>query len=217
MLEGITNINPDSAYKGEKKKVVFYPAASRGQKPAGHGEDSISLSPSLHFLLEKNWNPVQLKEISSHKIFLHFILSELEFKIELDIDKVQLEKKFLYKVISSNEIEKTKTLIQVEFKPALDFLPSKYESPLHNLVSFHSLFKKVRDYNLISQINSIDTDAVRNLLEGIEKGIINELNHITSGVLQLYEKISGTNCNQLKVSNESISLIHILNITTVIN
>jgi hypothetical protein len=217
MLEGITNINPDSAYKGDKKKVVFYPAVSRGNKPAGHGEDSISLSPSLHFLLEKNWNPVQLKEISSHKIFIDFILAGLEFKIDLDIDKVLLEKKFLYKVISSNETEKTKTLLQIEFKPSLDFLPSKYEAPLQNLSSLHALFGKVKEYNLIAEVNSIDADAVRNLLEGIEKGVINEFNHITSGVLQLYEKISGTNCNQLKISNENFSLVHILNITTVNN
>ncbi len=215
MLEGITNINPDSGYKGDKKKVIFYPAASKAHKTAGHGEDSISLSPSLHFLLEKNWNPVQIKEISAHKIFIDFILSGLEFKIEFDLDKVLLEKKFLYKIISTDETEKIKTLLQIEFKPSLDFLPSKYEAPLQNLSSLHSLFGKIKDYNLIAEVNSIDADAVRNLLEGIEKGVINELNHITSGVLQLYEKISGTNSNQLKISNESISLIHILNITTV--
>lgn len=215
MLEGITNINPDSAYKGEKRRPTFYPAAVKGQKSAGHGEDSILLSPSMHFFMEKNWQPLQLKEISSHKIFVNFILSGLEFKIDLDVDKLLLEKKFLYKIISTRDTDKTKTMVQLEFKPSLEFLPAKYESPLHNLPSLRALFQKIIEYNLQAEINSINADAVRNLLDGIEYGIIDELNHITSGVLRLYEKVSGVNSNQFKFNNENISLVSILNITTV--
>lgn len=215
MLEKITNINPDSSYKGERKNTQAFPLAAKGQKHTGLGNDSISLSPSIHFLMEKNWHPVQLKEISSKKIFVDFIFSELEFKIDLDFDKVLLENKILYKIISANESDKTKTLAQIEFKPASDFTSAKYESYSTTLFSLHSLFTKITQRNLQSEANSIDTDTVRNLLEDVEHGVIEELGYITSGVLQLYEKISGVNSSQFKIGNESLSMVHILNITTI--
>ncbi len=215
MLEKISNINPDSAFKGEKKRQTVFTSLPKGQKHVNLGEDSITLSPSVHFLLGKNWQPVQLKEFASRKLFLHFIFSGLEFKIDFDLDNILLNKKFIYKIISSQDSDKTRTLIQLDFKPALDFLPSDHESLILNLSSLQFLFGRMKELNLQTGVNFIDADAVRNLLDGIENGVIKEMNYITAGVLHLYEKMSGANCNQLKVSNEDFALVHIHNITAV--
>ncbi|MCX6151069.1 MAG: hypothetical protein NTX22_11125 [Ignavibacteriales bacterium] len=217
MLEKITNINPDSNYKGEKKSGNFLPAFSKANKHFDLGNDAIHISPAMHFVLEKGWHLRELKEFSGRKIFVSFIFVDFEIQSEIDFDKLLLSKKIVYKIIKTKELNgsRRKLMLVLNFNLNKSFEIIDDQNLLFNLRELEILFDRISQLDIKSELNCFDTSAIRNLMDDIYKGLTFEFNYITTNLLLFFERVTKLNCRFIKQEEEISDVIKIEKIVAV--
>jgi|WetSurMetagenome_2_1015567.scaffolds.fasta_scaffold45780_4 hypothetical protein len=197
MLDKITNINPESGYKNEKHGGNFIMSFSKVSKHPELGNDAIQISPALHNLLEKGWRLIELKEINPRKVFIKFLFAEFIFQVEVDFDKLLSTKKLLYNITKEKKSFGKNRKIML----SLTFNINKYfqvEDNLPILVSLRDmeiLLERISQLELEAEINNFDTYAIKSLMDEIYKGLIIELNYISTNLLLFFEKFTKINCH----------------------
>ena len=216
MLEKITNINSESAYKNEKRGGNFLPVFTKTVKHSDLGNDAIKISPVLQYILDKGWQLKELKEINSRKISIKFLFAGFEFQADVDFDKLMAGKKIEYIIVkerNTNEINQS-IMVNLTFNINKSFLIDENQSTLINLKETEVLFERISQLDLESEINSFDTYAIKSLMDDIYEGLVYELNYITSNLLLLFEKITKINCHFIKQEIEEPEIIKLDKIYT---
>ena len=217
MLEKITNINSESAYKNEKRGGSFLPVFNKTIKHPDQGSDAIKISPPMQYILDKGWHLKELKEINSRKITIKFLFAGFEFQVDIDFDKLFTGKKIEYVIIRERNINGMNHSLMLNLTFCISnkhFSIDENNEVLVNLKELEELFERISQLNLESEINSFDTYAFKSLMDDIYDGLVSELNYITSNLLLLFEKITQINCRFIKQENEETEIIKLDKIYT---
>jgi hypothetical protein len=209
MLDKITNINPESGYKNEKHSGNFLLSISKIPKHSELGNDAIQISPALHYILEKGWRLIEIKEINPRKILIKFLFAEITFQTEIDFDKLLTSKKLFYNISKEKKSfgKERRILLSLTFNINKYFQIDDNQTTVVVLRDLEVLFERISQLELESEINNFDTYAIRSLMDEIYKGLITELNYISSNILLFFEKMTKINCHFIKQEEEIAEII----------
>ena len=209
MLEKITNINPESGYRKEKHVSNFFLSLSKTSKHTDLGNDAIQISPAMHYILEKGWRLIELKEVNPRKINLKFLFADFVFHTEVDFDKLQTLKKIEFKISKEKKRfgRDRKIMLNLIFNINKYFQIDENQTALLALRDMEILFERISQLELEAEINNFDTYAIKSLMDEIYKGLVTEVSYIANNLLLFFERITQINCRFIKQEEEITEII----------
>ena len=217
MLEKVENINPKGSFKQKDRK--------RKKESAYHAhfvekhfiKDSIVLSPAAQFLANLNWTLKDIQYLSNDKILLNFLIDEVEFYTEIDLDKLYTEEMQLFHILKSNVKYSGEEKILIQLMIYKDMVKTVDDDLKFEIPVISDLFDKVFDLKLKTDIGKEDYVLLRNLIEDIEEQLVEEFQYVLYGIYTFLDKLGKFNLvknylfnydidNPLRI--EKITVIH---------
>ncbi len=203
MLNRIANISTTKEYKGsQKRRSSDAEKYLAGQNFVGGVRDSNDLSSAGLYLTRAHWIIKELRKDTREKIFLDFIISNLRFKVYVDIPRVLKNRVLDYTVYYTQENSPLGThasgLMQVELAN-LQFGGLINASPLKSL---NTLFKR---FDTISAENELTPDSqmmMEVITDGLENGLYREFVYINSTLFTFLGKMFGRDFSLLSLPAE---------------
>jgi hypothetical protein len=191
MLDKIKNIDSGSDYRGPGsqfllKKNPYQRHYSRGTEL----HDSVNISPALLFLNQINWKLKDFKHEVNEKLFIDFIVSNIEFQTNIEIVSLNSLHSLNYNIIKGNEEDK-KGKILAQLSVNLDGVDYERDDLIVNFNTLHVFLERLFKLNIETELSVGDSLALKNLLDGLMSGIKNELDHVNSLLFIFFDKLTG--------------------------
>ena len=216
MLDKISNISAGSGYSASAKSNSFNGliGAVYNKKIGPH--DSVNISPALKFLNLVNWKLKEFKHVINDKLFLAFLVSDIEFQISIDLLNFTNLFRLDYRVIKERKGDNWKSRTIMDLESVLGTI-QYYEEPfLINFSALNVLFQRTFDANIYTEITENDRYLTEELMRDIKFGIKDEFGVLNSFLFTFIEKLTGLkNVNGLKINEDiepvTIKKIKVLN------
>ena len=196
MLEKINNISAGSEY-GKSTKVNSFSGtltASYTKKVDSH--DSVDISPAMQYLNHINWRLKELKHIVNEKIFIVFVVSEIEFQTSLSLIDFNNLKFLDYKIVKEKKGENWRSKIFVELTSSVDKIWYDFEPKIINLSGLNVFLQRIFDANIYREINGDEKYLINDLIADILPGIKNEFDFLNNFLFNFVEKLTGIKLNE---------------------
>ena len=208
MLEKIINIKPNDAYKGRKKSSNFEKFLRKNSAASGVDKDSLTFSPAAKYLHLIHWNLKEIKFLTNDKILIRFFVDDFEIKTEIDFLNFYTSPRHLFDVIydkkSGSGSKKCRGLLSLK----MEKIQILNETEKINLIAHHSLFERYLSMNVHSDFDKYDNYATRELLDGIEYQLSNEMQDMMNIIYTLINKTEKFNLiNYFEFDSDSSSSV----------
>jgi len=217
MLEKIENINPKSSFKEKDRKRKKENAYHTRLVEKHFIKDSIILSPAAQFLANLNWKLKDIQYLSNDKILLNFLIDDVEFYTEIDLDKLYTEEMQLFHILKSNLKYAGEEKILIDLMIYKDTIKTVGDNLKFEIPAIVDLFDRVFDLKLKTDIDKEDYVLLHNLIEEIQEKLVEELQYVLYGIYTFLDKLGKFNLvknylfnydieNPLRI--EKITVIH---------
>ncbi len=207
MLDKISNISAGSGYSTSAKSNSFSGLIGAVYNKKIDSHDSVNISPALKFLNLVNWKLKEFKHVINDKLFLAFLVSDIEFQISIDLLNFTNLFRLDYRVIKERKGDNWNTRTIMDLESVLSTI-QYYEEPfLINFSALNVLFLRIFDSNIFAEITEKDRYYTEELMRDIKFGIKEEFGFLNSFLFTFIEKLTGLkNVNRLEI-NEGIEPI----------
>ncbi len=214
MLERIVTIESGFDFrKPQGRSKQFDKAFAHAVDNRIIGSDSANLSPAAVFLQRMHWRLIKLKQSSSEKVLLHFLVDDIEFETDLELTPHSSGKqRFLMSdyFLKDGKRLRCGTLYSLERKLLTE--SAEYElAPLNAVKAYFERAvsdSKHHDFpvNAIPEISWYDT---------LNDRLSSELNNIYTGALALVEKVVQGAIHRVTSERQQHSLLELERFTIV--
>ncbi len=191
MLEKINNISTKSDYSQAGHASNFGNFLNSANTRKVYPHDSADISPAFKFLNSVRWKLNEFKYITDEKLFLGFILSQIEFHTVIDLVNFEKLNVLNYKVIKENKEDNSLRKIITDLSVKIDGINYFEESVLINFSALNIFFQRVFYLNINREISRDEKYFFDELLEGIFYGIQEEFIRLNSHILIFLDKLTG--------------------------
>ncbi len=189
MLNKIDNISAGSEYSKSAKPAGFGINAASAYNRRADVHDSVNISPAFQFLNQVNWKLKELKHSANEKLFLNFIISNIEFKTTIDLANLKILNSLDYNLMKEANYEGSFLKIYSDLSAAVSEINYNEEPALINFSSMNVFFNRVIDLRIYREINRSDPYVIEDLLSGISYGIKNEFEQLNNQVFIFLDKL----------------------------
>ncbi len=217
MLNKIDNISAGSTFKNASKM----PGANNNynihfaRRMDYH--DSVDFSPYLKYINQINWKLKDFKYVAKEKLYLDFVISDIQFQINIDLtdfSALEILDYFVSKEFYKNNIKKK---ISSKILSKIGKLNYNQENLI---VSFHNLnlfFQKVEEPGLIDGTTLKDQYILDNYVSDYLNGMIKEFEQLNNQVLIFLDKLANIKIGINRKSNLSTNDLLIIKQRSVSN
>ncbi len=190
MLNKIDNISAGSDYKKASKTAGTgnYLNINFARRMDFH--DSVDFSPSLKFVSQINWRLKDFKHVANEKLYLDFILSNIEFQITVSLADFSSMEVLDYLVIKEFEKNKIRKKIISNISSKVGKINYSQEPLIVNLSSLNLLFQRVQDSGIGGDITFKDQFVLENFVNDIINGIIKEFSMLNNQIFIFLDKLA---------------------------
>lgn len=199
MLEKINNISAGSDFTKAVRSSNFGTVLSSTYTRKADAHDSVDISPAFKFLNSVNWKLKEFKHIANEKLFLGFVLSDIEFRTAIDLVNFEKISMFNYNVLKETKKDKTARRIIADLSVRIDSVDYEAEPALINFSALNVFFQRVFDLNIYREITREEKYLFDDLLDGILYGIKDEFIHLNNHVLIFLDKLNGQRVNKKEI------------------
>jgi len=197
MLNKINNISAGSDYKKASKTASTgnYLGINFARRMDFH--DSVDFSPSLKFVSQINWRLKDFKHVANEKLYLDFILSNIEFQITISLANFNNLEILDYLVIKEFEKNKIRKKIISNISSKIGKISYDQEPLIITLSSLNLLFQRVEESGIGGEITFKDQFVLENFVNDIINGIIREFSLLNNQIFIFLDKLAN-----LKISGK---------------
>ena len=202
MLDKITNVSAGSGYNKAAKTANFSSVLSTAYSRRIDLHDSVDISPALQFLNQVSWRLKEFKHIANEKLFLDFIVSNIEFQTSIDLLNINAISSVNYFVLKEKIEERSRKKIITDISVRVGKINYDEVPALINFSALNIFFQRAFDSNVLRELTKDDKYILDGLLEGIFHGIRNEFDHLNNHLFVFFDKLTGNRIvNKERINN----------------
>lgn len=197
MLDKIKNIESGSDYRGPGSQFLLNKNPNQRHFSRGTElHDSVNISPALLFLNQINWKLKDFKHEVNERMFIDFIVSNIEFQTNIEIVSLNSLHSLNYNIIKENKEERNQKIL-AQLSVRLDRIDYERNDLIVDFNTMHVFLERLFKLNVKTELNMGDSVALKNLLDGLMTGIKDEFDHVNSLLFIFFDKLTG-----IKLKNE---------------
>lgn len=197
MLDKIKNIESGSDYRGAGSQFLLKKNPyQRHYSRAAEVQDSVNISPALLFLNQINWKLKDFKHEANERMFIDFIVSNIEFQTNIEIVSLNSLHTLNYNIIKENKRQNNEKIL-AQLSVRLDGVDYERNDLIVDFNTMHVFLERLFRLNIQTELNMGDSMALKNLLDGLMTGLKDELDHVNSLLFIFFDKLTG-----IKLKNE---------------
>ena len=189
MLNKINNISAGSEYSKSSRQAAFNGSIAAGYSRRADMYDSVDISPALQFLNNVKWRLKEFKHSANEKLFLDFIISDIEFQTTLDLVNITSLTELNYNLIKNENSEIQSGKIFTDLASKLGEIRYDKQPELINFSATNVFFSRVLDLRIYRELNSADAYVINELVRGITNGIKNEFDLLNNQIFIFLDKL----------------------------
>ncbi len=152
--------------------------------------DKVDFSPSLRYVNKINWKLKEFKHVVNEKIYLDFVVSNLEFQTTIDLANFSNLELLNYLVMKETDNYKTKKKIITDISSYIGKTNYNQETVYIKFLSLNLFFQRVEDSNLSGDLIGRDKFAVDNFVNDIINGIMKEFDLLNNQIFIFIDKLA---------------------------
>jgi len=191
MLSKIDNISPGSEYSKANRPAGFSGGIASAYVRQSYVHDSVNISPALQFLNLVRWRLKEFKHIAKEKLFLDFIISDIEFQTTIDLTNVSQMDDLNYHIIKEGNEAFYNSKILSDLSVKIENIQYANDPVLINLSAFNVFFQRLFNEKIYRELTFNDKFILDELLSGISAGIREEFELLNNQLFVFLEKLEG--------------------------
>ncbi len=191
MLDKINNISAGSDFTKAVHTSSFGSILSSSYTHKVDAHDFADISPAFKFLNSINWKLKEFKHVENEKLFLGFIISDIEFHTAISLVNFEKIDMLGFNISKENKEGNKSAKIITDLSVKVDGINYNREPSLINFSAFNVFFQRIFDLNVYREITREDKYLMDMLLEGIFFGIKEEFHHLNNLIFIFVDKLTG--------------------------
>ena len=191
MLNKIDNISPGSEYSKANRPSGFSGNLATAYVRQSYVHDSVNISPALQFLNLVRWRLKQFKHKAKEKLFLNFILSDIEFQTTIDLVTIENADEVNYHMIKEGNESNFGSQIISEMSVKIENVHYDKEPELINLSALNVFYQRIFNQRIYRELTQGDKYILDELVNGISAGIREEFGYLNNQLFIFLEKLEG--------------------------
>ena len=143
------------------------------------------------YLNQINWRLKEFKHTSNEKIFISFVVSQIEFKTSIEINNLDSLSGLNYSVSKHGEGMGKRSEAIGDLYVRLDKISYTEEPRLINFSALNIFFQRIFSLNLHTELTRNDSKVINDLMDGIAGGIKNEFDYLNNFLFIFLDKLNG--------------------------
>ena len=191
MLNKIDNISAGSTFSNASKTTGANNNYNINFARRMDYHDSVDFSPYLKYINQINWKLKDFKYIAKEKLYLDFIISNIQFQITIDLtgfNELEILDYFIAKEFDKRSFKKKITSKILSKIGKLNYNQENLIVPFNNLNLF---LQKAEESGLIGDTTLKDQYILDNLASDYLNGMVKEFEQLDNQVLIFLEKLAG--------------------------
>jgi hypothetical protein len=189
MLNKIDNISPGSEYSKASRPLGFSANLASAYVRQSFIHDSVNISPALQFLNLVHWRLKEFKHIAKEKLFLNFILSDIEFQTTIDLVSIEGADDINYHIIKEGKESDFNNNIVSNLSVKIQNVQYDKEEVLINLSALNVFFQRFFNQRIYRELTQSDKYIIDELMSGISTGVNEELKYVNNHLFIFLEKL----------------------------
>ena len=191
MLNKIDNISPGSEYSKASRPAGFTGGIATAYVHQSYIHDSANISPALQFLNLVRWRLKEFKHIAKEKLFLDFILSDIEFQTTIDLVSIERADDQNYHIIKEGNESNYNSKIISDISVKIENIQYDKEPVLMNLSATNVFFQRMFNQRIYRELTPNDKYIIDELVSGISTGMKEEFECLNNLLFIFLEKLEG--------------------------
>lgn len=191
MLNKIDNISPGSEYSKANRPSGFSGGLAAAYVRQSYIHDSANISPALQFLNLISWRLKEFKHIAKEKLFLDFILSDIEFQTTIDLVTIETADNINYHVLKDGNQSNFNSHIFSDLSVKIENINYDKEPELMNLSALNVFFQRIFNQRIYRELTQADKYIIDEFINGISAGIREEFNYLNHHLFIFLDKLEG--------------------------
>jgi hypothetical protein len=190
MLNKIDNISPGSEYSKASRPVGSSGSLASAYVRQSYVHDSVNISPALQYLNQVRWRLKEFKHVAKEKLFLDFILSDIEFQTTIDLDIVERADYLSYHITKLGNETNLNNKIISDLSVKIENI--QYDDALLlNLSALNVFYQRIFNQRIYRELTQNDKYVIDELVNGISDGMQDEFEHLNNQLFIFLEKLEG--------------------------
>lgn len=152
--------------------------------------DKVDFSPSLKYVNQINWKLKEFKHVVNDKLFLDFVVSNLEFQTTIDLANYGKLELLNYLVIKEIDSKKPKKKIITDISSYVGRTNYNQDPLFIKFLSLNLFFQRVEDSNLSGDITIRDKFVLDDFVNDIINGIMKEFDLLNNQIFIFIDKLA---------------------------
>ncbi|MHB1687358.1 MAG: hypothetical protein ACYCVH_08285 [Ignavibacteriaceae bacterium] len=190
MLNKIDNISAGSDYNKASKTANSGNLLNINFARRLDLHDKVDFSPSLKFVNQINWKLKEFKHIVNDKLFLDFVVSNIEFKTTIDLANFNKLEILNYLVIKEVDKDNVRKKIIADISSYIGKINYNQDPLLIKFLSLNLFFRRVEESNLSGDITVRDKFVLENFVNDIINGIMKEFDLLNNQIFIFLDKLA---------------------------
>ena len=180
--------------------------------------DSVDFSPYLKYINLINWKLKDFKYVAKEKLYLDFLISNIQFQINIDLDDLNELEILNYLITKEFDKKSLKKKISTKILSKIGKLNYNQENlivPFNNLNLF---FQKVEEFGLTGDTNLNDQYILDNLVIDYLNGMVKEFEQLNNQVFIFLDKLAGIKLGtdrKINLSKNDILIIKQISVSNI--
>jgi hypothetical protein len=191
MLNKIDNISPGTEYSKAGRPSGFAGGITSAYVRQSYIHDSVNISPAVQFLNLVHWRLKEFKHVAKEKLFLDFILSDIEFQTTIDLVSVERADELNYHIIKDGNETYFNNKIISDMAVKIENIEYGREPVSLNLSALNVLFQRIFIQRVYRELTPNDNYILDELFNGISTSIKEEFEYLNNQLFIFLEKLEG--------------------------
>jgi DNA primase large subunit len=191
MLNKIDNISPGSEYSKASRPSGSSGSLASAYVRQSYVHDSVNISPALQFLNQVRWRLKEFKHVAKEKLFLDFILSDIEFQTTIDLDSIERADYLSYHITKQGNETNLNSKIISDLSVKIENIHYDEGALLLNLSALNVFYQRIFKQRIYRELTQNDKYVIDELVNGISAGMQDEFEHLNNQLFIFLDKLEG--------------------------
>lgn len=190
MLNKIDNISAGSTFSNASKMPGANNNYNINLARRMDFHDSVDFSPYLKYINQINWKLKDFKYVAKEKLYLDFVISNIQFQVNIDLTNFSALEILDYLVVKDLDKKNFKKKISSKILSRIGKLNYNQENLIVSFNNLDLFFQKIVESGLIGDTTLKDKYILDNFVSDYLNGIIKEFDQLNNQVFIFLDKLA---------------------------
>ena len=191
MLNKIDNVSAGSEYGKTGRSTGYIGNFASAYTHRVDYHDSVNISPALQFLNQVRWRLKEFKHVANEKLYLSFIVSDVEFQTTVDLINIDQLKYLNYHSIKEFKLIDEPKKILSDYSVKITEVHYDNEPVLINFSALNVFFQRVLELRINRELTVSDKFILDELVNGLTTGLKTEFIQLNNQIFIFINKLVG--------------------------